>query len=395
MKTSTRSGIRTAILSLGLIALFAVLGAYPSSALLQSQRNVPPPTGYIQGVVQSEKGPEAGVWVIAETKDLPTNFIKIVVTDDQGRFMVPDLPTANYKVWVRGYGLVDSTPINMKPAANTVTLKAATAKTPQEAAAVYPGDYWLSHAGAAGPEPVPRHRQRKATASAPRWLTQNHWINSLKSDCNFCHQLGNQLTRSVDHVFKANPELKTHEEAWEWRLGTGVRGNNMYSVLNNHGHRRRSLKVFADWTERVAKGEVPPAPPRPKGIERNIVADAVGLWATTTRSCTTRSPPTRTIRRSTAAARCTRCRPVTARWSSWIRSENSTVLDRYPDARSQGQGSVAFPGAESPVVLVGQRASVGESAVQPGRSAQPDDRQQRPRVDDVEDSRQPGAGVVQ
>ena len=55
--------------------------------------------------------------------------------------------------------------------------------------------------------------------------SQNHWINSLKSDCNFCHQLGNQLTRSVDHVFKAKPELKTHAEAWEWRLGTGVRGN--------------------------------------------------------------------------------------------------------------------------------------------------------------------------
>ena len=54
---------------------------------------------------------EAGVWVIAETKDLPTNFIKIVVTDDQGRFVLPDLPAANYRVWVRGYGLVDSTPI--------------------------------------------------------------------------------------------------------------------------------------------------------------------------------------------------------------------------------------------------------------------------------------------
>ena len=90
MKTSTRSGIRTAVVCAGLIALFAGLGAYPSSALLQSQRNVPPPTGYIQGVVQSEKGPEAGVWVIAETKDLLTNFIKIVVTDDQGNVQVSD-----------------------------------------------------------------------------------------------------------------------------------------------------------------------------------------------------------------------------------------------------------------------------------------------------------------
>jgi hypothetical protein len=34
--------------------------------------------------------------------------VKIVVTDDRGRYVVPDLPRANYNVWVRGYGLVDS-----------------------------------------------------------------------------------------------------------------------------------------------------------------------------------------------------------------------------------------------------------------------------------------------
>src|SRR5262249_31482722 len=145
MNSTTRSGIRTAVLSLVLMALIAGLGAFPSSALLQSQRNVPAPTGIIQGAVQSEKGPEAGVWVSAETKDRLTNFIKIVVTNDQGKFLVPDLPpNANYKVWVRGYGLVDSTPQTLKPSANSITLKTTTAKTPQEAAKVYPGDYWLS-----------------------------------------------------------------------------------------------------------------------------------------------------------------------------------------------------------------------------------------------------------
>ena len=62
----------------------------------------------IGGVVTSAKGPEAGVWVIAETADLPTRFTRTVVTDDQGRYVIPDLPRANYSVWVRGYGLVDS-----------------------------------------------------------------------------------------------------------------------------------------------------------------------------------------------------------------------------------------------------------------------------------------------
>ena len=69
----------------------------------------------IGGVVTSSKGPEAGVWVIAETTDLPTKFVKIVVTDDQGRYLIPDLPKATYRLWVRGYGLIDSTPIDAMP----------------------------------------------------------------------------------------------------------------------------------------------------------------------------------------------------------------------------------------------------------------------------------------
>src|SRR3989449_9857183 len=105
-----------------------------------TRQNAP---AYITGVVQSPQGPEAGVWVIAETKDLPTNFIKIVVTNDQGRFVVPELPAATYKVWVRGYGLVDSAPIEMKPSTNAISLKVNPAKTPQDAAKVYPGNYWL------------------------------------------------------------------------------------------------------------------------------------------------------------------------------------------------------------------------------------------------------------
>ena len=43
-------------------------------------------------MVASSKGPEAGVWVIAETTYLPTRYIKEVVTDDRGRYLIPDLP---------------------------------------------------------------------------------------------------------------------------------------------------------------------------------------------------------------------------------------------------------------------------------------------------------------
>jgi hypothetical protein len=272
MTILSRSITRYLFIRASLAGLIAASALDPGSAL-QAQRAAP--QGYISGVVRSTQGPEAGVWVIAETKDLPTNFIKIVVTDDQGRFMVPELPAANYRVFVRGYGLVDSTPIQAKPGTAEIALTATPAKTPQEAAKVYPGNYWLSLL-----EPPPT-KEFPGTGPAPEgnglgkaMLSQNHYINSLKSDCNFCHQLGNQLTRTVDDVFKAKPELKTHAQAWEWRLGTGVRGTSMYGVLNNQG-KDRALKIYSDWTERIAKGELPPAPPRPKGVERNVV---VTLW---------------------------------------------------------------------------------------------------------------------
>ena len=242
-----------------------------STGTTRAQRRAP--DGDISGVVKSAQGAEAGVWVIAETKDLPTNFIKIVVTDDQGRFVVPELPPATYSVWVRGYGLVDSAPVQIKPRTDAVALTAVVARTPLEAARVYPGNYWLSLLEPPAASEFPGTGPQ-GNGLGPAMQTQNQWINSLKSDCNFCHQLGNAETRTVDHVLEAKPELKTHTEAWEWRLGTGVRGTSMYAVLNTQG-KERSLKAYADWTERIAKGEVPPAPPRPKGIERNLV---VTLW---------------------------------------------------------------------------------------------------------------------
>jgi hypothetical protein len=97
----------------------------------------------IGGVVTSTKGPEAGVWVIAETNDLPTKFVKIVVTDDNGRYVVPALPKAHYKLWVRGYGLVDSSPVEAIPGKIT-NLRAVIAPNQRAAAHYYPAVYWFS-----------------------------------------------------------------------------------------------------------------------------------------------------------------------------------------------------------------------------------------------------------
>ena len=88
---------------------------FPPSYAQQPANDVAIDNDDIGGVVTGPKGPEAGVWVIAETRDLPVRYIKSVVTDDRGRFVVPDLPPANYQVWARGYGLVDSAKATAKP----------------------------------------------------------------------------------------------------------------------------------------------------------------------------------------------------------------------------------------------------------------------------------------
>src|SRR5271170_7851034 len=117
------------------ILILALLGLSQTShsARKPSATAIPMDNTDIAGVVTSSKGPEAGVWVIAETKDFGTGFRKMVVTDDQGRYLIPDLPKANYDIWVRGYGLVDSSKVQSAPG-KQLDLKAITAPSPKEAA---------------------------------------------------------------------------------------------------------------------------------------------------------------------------------------------------------------------------------------------------------------------
>src|SRR5712692_5743953 len=106
------------VLHPGIVIVLAVLLAVTLAGWLAAQsksETVRVSNSDLGGVVSSPNGPEAGVWVIAETTDLPTKFVKIVVTDDLGRYLVPGLPKANYSVWVRGYGLVDSPKVKATP----------------------------------------------------------------------------------------------------------------------------------------------------------------------------------------------------------------------------------------------------------------------------------------
>jgi hypothetical protein len=231
----------------------------------------------IGGIVTSAKGSEAGVWVIAETTDLSTKYRKIVVTDDRGRFVIPDLPPANYRVWVRGYGLVDSQPTRVRPG-NTVDLKATVAPDAKAAAQIYPGSYWLSlleiPPRSAFPMDVPAPPNTGGADAGPfagkpdpRLMTQAEWIFDLKRGCEACHQMGGKATREIP------PNLGTFDspsQAFLRLIRSGQIGSGMVNQLDRFGH-DRGLAFFADWVTRIAKGEVPPAPPRPQGIERNVV----------------------------------------------------------------------------------------------------------------------------
>src|SRR6059036_2811130 len=117
--------------------------ALAAPAQLSAQNTVAIDNDDIGGVVTGASGPEAGVWVIAETRDLPTRYAKMVVTDDQGRYVVPDLPKGKYKVWVRGYGLVDSPKVDAEPG-QQLNLRAVPAPNEKEAAKYYPAIYWYS-----------------------------------------------------------------------------------------------------------------------------------------------------------------------------------------------------------------------------------------------------------
>ena len=224
----------------------------------------------IGGVVRSENGPEAGVWVIAETTDLPTGFRKIVVTDELGRYLLPDLPPASYAVWVRGYGLVDSPEVRAQPG-RLVDLTAVTAPTPQAAAQYYPSNYWYSLLQIPPASDFPGTGPN-GNGIATGMQSQLHWIGQMKSGavgvgCTVCHQLGNRATREIP------ASLGTFDStlaAWDRRVQSGQSGASMSVALSRFG-RQRALEMYADWTDRIAAGEVPPAPPRPRGVERNLV----------------------------------------------------------------------------------------------------------------------------
>ena len=255
--------LRLGAVSAAVVGAIALFGAMPAAEEAQMAE------GYISGVVESSNGPEGGVWVIAETEELETRFAKIVVTADDGRFVMPQLPDATYDVWVRGYGLVDSEKVKLSPTTDDVTLEAVIAPNERAAAQYYPGNYWYS---LIKPPPASEFPGTGPDGNgiAENMRTQQHWLDVMKQGCQLCHQLGNTATRVVQQL----DDFDSAVEAWDHRVQTGQRGTSMSAAMSRMG-RGRALEMFADWTDRIAAGETPPRPPRPDGMEQNLV---VTLW---------------------------------------------------------------------------------------------------------------------
>ncbi len=223
----------------------------------------------IRGVVTGVSGAEAGVWVIAETADFDASFRKIVVTDDQGRYLVPDLPTASYEVWVRGYGVLDSEKVSAQPG-DEVDLSVAEA-SPAEAAQIYPASYWYSLLEVPAASDFPGTGPR-GNGIGTAMKTQADWIDRMKDGCQLCHQLGNRATRELPMLDLGS--FDSTAAAWNYRIQAGGAGPAMAAEINRIG-RPRAIQLYAEWSDRIRAGALPPAPPRPQGVERNLV---LSMW---------------------------------------------------------------------------------------------------------------------
>ena len=263
----TSKGLYWGVITLGLAA-----GMAASLALVSAQNAggaVAVDNDDIGGVVTGANGPEAGVWVIAETRGLPTRLIKTVVTDDRGRFLVPDLPAAEYDVWVRGYGLVDSPKVKSNPG-KVVNLKAVTAPDRKAAAQYYPAQYWFSLLQLPPKSDFPGTGDT-GNGIAPNIRSQGEWVRQIVNTdgCTGCHQMGGKATREIPaSILGASEDSKS---AWDRRVQSGQAGGGMNARFTQVG-RQRALGMYADWSDRIAKGELPSATPaRPQGRERNVV----------------------------------------------------------------------------------------------------------------------------
>jgi hypothetical protein len=248
-------------------------GTQPEVGKLASSEATSTGPGDLRGRVSSANGPEAGVWVIAETQDLGTPYAKIVVTNDDGEYLIPDLPDADYQVWVRGYGLVDSAKLATTPGSE-LDLQAVVAPDAAAAAQYYPAGYWYALLEIPDADQFSREAGSIASGINPNVPHQEEFIRLIgNGSCLSCHQMGNAATREIPALFSD----MSGADAWTRRIRSGQAGGIMVRGATSVGM-PAFASVFSDWTDRIAAGELPSVPERPQGRERSVVI-TVWDWA--------------------------------------------------------------------------------------------------------------------
>ena len=193
-----------------------------------------------------------------------------------GAILVPDLPKANYDVWVRGYGLVDSPKVKATPG-KTVNLKAVAAPDKKAAAQYYPAQYWFSLLQMPPKSDFPGTGDT-GNGIAPNIRSQGEWIRQVVNTdgCTGCHQMGGPATRAIPKSILG--ESADSKAAWDQRIQVGQAGGGHERAL--HAGRPRSARWRCTRTGPIGSPPAscrPPTPSRPQGRERNVVDHDVGL----------------------------------------------------------------------------------------------------------------------
>ena len=202
VSTSTRSRVGFAILTAGLIALTTAF-VVSAGKSLEAQNATAPANGVITGVVRSDKGPggrrlgdcgnRGPADAISSRSSSPTIRAVSCCRSCRTRPTASGCAATASSIRQRSKGSRPATRARRSPRRSRRRRRSREGLSRQLLAVA---------AAAAGEERVPGHRRRRAATASPALKEQGQWINNIKSQCNFCHQLGNQITRSLGHSWR-------------------------------------------------------------------------------------------------------------------------------------------------------------------------------------------------
>lgn len=267
----------------------------------------------LSGIIKANGG---GAWVMAMDESLPTRPRTIVVSGPHERYEIPDLDASKkYTVLGRAYGCEDKWIHDVSPGKLPIELNCDI--SPQEAAEIYPANYWGSiiHFPGTGEFPGTGTIRSGGNGINTNFQERAAYLATFYLSCHLCHQVGGPAARRLTSAFlwdKAMGMTKTpHTPGFPagldpvpphigapqdtrsqsggvmfgvYRGFSGSVADNDTGILVDSTDGKSLANQFGtmmgDWATRIANGEVPPTPPRPTGRAAQVV---IQEWDTGTR----------------------------------------------------------------------------------------------------------------